>query len=208
MYFVPNETKPDQTIIKAVVLGNTEVGKTSLCNRFYLKKWDPLTAPTISASCLRSEVRILDSDIQFCIWDTAGEERYKSVTHLYYRNSHIAIIVVDLTAPQSLESASDWINEVKEHGPANVPFIIFGNKADLKDRIALDSKTLNEFAQTNEAEYIQVSALTGLHVDEAFYKAAQLGLEYFKRTSTAVEQEVSLVPNDQTEQKEKKKGCC
>ena len=146
--------------------------------------------------------------VQFCIWDTAGQERFKSITPLYYRGAHIAIIVVDLTVPQSLEIAADWIRELKDHGPANIPFIIFGNKADLKDKICIDNKSMIEFAQRNDAEYVMVSALTGLHVDEAFNKAALAGYNYYKRTSMSVQE---LPINDDVNnnaEKKKKNACC
>ena len=208
MYYVPNETQPDQIIIKAVILGNTEVGKTSLCTRFYLKKWDPLTAPTISATCVRSDIEIDNRIIQFCIWDTAGQERFKSITPLYYRNAHVAIIVVDLTVSQSLDIASQWINELKNNGPADIPFLIFGNKSDLKDRIAVDNKAMEEFASNYESQYFQVSALAGTKVDEAFRRAAAIGLEFYEKSNQLHEEILTAANLTPNENNEKQKSCC
>lgn len=172
-----------KTVLKAVVVGETEVGKTSLCNRYYLKKFDPLTATTISASCIRSELVIEDEEVLLCVWDTAGQERFRSISPLYYRGSHVALIVIDLTNAHSLESAELWVKELREKGPPEIPLVVLGNKADLKERISISAEAVRYFTEKVEAEYIQVSALNGTNVDEAFSAAAVKALHYYRKIS-------------------------
>ncbi|OHT04516.1 Ras-related protein Rab-31 [Tritrichomonas foetus] len=206
MNFLPGETKPNQVVVKGVVVGDTEVGKTSLCNRFYLKKWDPLTATTISASCVRTEVQIEDEKVLFCIWDTAGQEKFRSISPLYYRGAHVAMLVLDLTSKESLDVASSWVEELKTQGPVNLPLIIFGNKCDLSDRIEISTQAAEEFAKSKGAEYVEVSALTGKNVDSAFIKAANYGYQFSKKDFQVNGREGNETVN--LNAKKEKSSCC
>lgn len=208
MNLLPGDTS-GRTVIKAVVVGETEVGKTSLCNRYYSKKFDPLTAATISASCIRNEINVNDQQVMFCVWDTAGQERFRSISPLYYRGSHVAIIVIDLTNAHSLEAADLWVQELKEKGPPEIPLVVLGNKSDLKDRIGISAEAAAHFTKTVGADYIEVSALSGAKVDEAFEIAALKALNYFRKISTTTEFEAHNTNIEPiSEANEKKSKCC
>jgi small GTP-binding protein len=187
MNFIPGQSGGSQVILKAVVLGGSEVGKTSLCNRYYLKKWDPVTTPTISASCLRREIEIDNSSIMYCVWDTAGQERFRSISPLYYRGAHVGIIVFDRTSPPSLEAAGSWIKELQEFGSGGIPLILAGNKSDLTENIAVDSDVVTQLAENTGATYFEVSALSGHNVEEMFWKAATLGYGFWSTQNVRVE---------------------
>jgi small GTP-binding protein len=178
MLNLPGAANPHQIVVKAVVLGDTEVGKTSLCNRFLLKKWDPVTSPTVSASCLRRDIQVNGHDITYCIWDTAGQERFRSISPLYYRGAHVGILVVDLTSRKSLDAASAWAKELRDAGPVGIPIIVAGNKNDLVDSVEVTREMILEIVGIRDCTFVSVSALTGDNVDELFMKAAILGLGY------------------------------
>ena len=207
MIYAPGQAPSNQIVIKAVILGETQVGKTSLCNRYHQKKWDPMTATTISASCQRSEVVVDGTTYTFCVWDTAGQERFRSISPIYYRNSHVAIIVIDLTLLQSLEVANSWVQELKARGPIGVPFIILGNKSDLNDRIVISRESAQEFAKGFGADYFEVSAFTGAEVDHAFNTAAQLGVKYY-RDQIQLSKPVGTANQEMVLQEQKTSSCC
>jgi small GTP-binding protein len=165
-------------IVKAVVLGHTEVGKTSLCNRFYHQQWDPVTATTVSASCLRREIQLDGHDVTYCIWDTAGQERFRSISPLYYRGAHVAILVFDLTSRKSLDIAATWASDVRNTGPKGMPILIAGNKNDLDDRFEVAREAALAALNGADTDYLTVSALTGDGVNELFMRAARLGFGY------------------------------
>jgi small GTP-binding protein len=197
MNYIPGQSGVSQIIIKAVVLGGSEVGKTSLCNRYYLRKWDPVTSPTISASCLRREVSIDGRDIMYCVWDTAGQERFRSISPLYYRGAHVGIIVFDLTTISSVEAAKNWIKELREVGPSGIPLLIAGNKSDLRAAIVVDQDIISSFVESTDSTYLEVSALSGENVDDLFMKAATVGFGYYA-SHNALTEKPKVEPLDET----------
>jgi small GTP-binding protein len=212
MNFIPGQTGGSQIILKAVVLGGSEVGKTSLCNRYYLKKWDPVTTPTISASCLRREIELDNSNVMYCIWDTAGQERFRSISPLYYRGAHVGIIVFDRTSPPSLEAASSWIEELRTHGTSGIPLILVGNKSDLTDSITSDRAGVTQLTESTGATYFEVSALSGQNVEEMFLKAAMLGFGFYSTQNVRVEvkkvETLDETVRDVVEVADQRAACC
>lgn len=181
--------------VKGVLLGETLVGKTSLSNRFYSKRWDPITSTTISATCQKTDMNIDGNNFTFCVWDTAGQERFRSISPIYYRGSHVAIIVFDLTNKQSFEMVKSWVKELRSQGPIGIPIVILANKHDLKDKEELypDQETLIKYKNSIGADCFYVSALSGENVDEAFTLSAKLGLQFYRE-----QQAVSLPQSAQT----------
>jgi small GTP-binding protein len=208
MLNLPGPGNPRQIVVKAVVLGDTEVGKTSLCTRFLLKEWNPLTTATVSASNHRWEMQINGRDITYCVWDTAGQEKFRSISPLYYRGAHVGILVVDLTSRKSLEVATTWAKELREAGPPGIPVIVAGNKSDLKDRIAITKEVTLETMGFKDWTFLSVSALTGENVDELFTKAAVLGLGFAEGNSEKREEEEHVEVAVAHEPDKAENGCC
>ena len=200
-----------QLQVKAVILGETRVGKTSLSERFHQKKWNPLTQTTISAACQRTEMTIDGINFTFCIWDTAGQERFRSISPIYYRGSHVAIVVLDLTNLESVEIARSWVKELRSQGPIGVPIVLLGNKNDMKDEITVPDTVTDELSKSIGADFYKVSALTGENVEESFLHAAKLGLNFYRdqqQLSLPAGEHPVLQPNVVDDQQSKKKSCC
>ncbi|ELR20725.1 Ras family protein [Acanthamoeba castellanii str. Neff] len=100
---------------KLVLLGESGVGKSTLVIRFVKGKFNEFQESTIGAAFLTQTVVVDDTTVKFEIWDTAGQERYNSLAPMYYRGSHGAIVVYDITSSTSFERAKMWINELREH---------------------------------------------------------------------------------------------
>ena len=205
-------SRSSTTTLKAVLLGESKVGKTSLCSRYVSGEWDSNTAATISASCFNKDLVIDDSKIKFYIWDTAGQEQFRSISPIYYRSAHVAILVFDLTSIPTMEVANFWVNELKSNGPSGVPLVAIANKSDLKMLRQISSQDAKTFAESIGAQYFECSALSGENVDDAFAYAAKTALEYYKSQKEIQTQigQTQLVKNNPTPaaENQNKKGCC
>ena len=120
---------------KVVIIGDTGVGKTALMNRFLFDKFDPESMPTLGA---QSKPRIVEvpgeGQLKLTLWDTAGQEKFKSLTRMYFQDAEAALIVYDTTFQESFESAAKWVEDLKAN--ANVPDILIalvGNKSDMAE---------------------------------------------------------------------------
>lgn len=105
---------------KLVLLGDTAVGKSCLVVRFVRDEFFEFQEPTIGAAFLTQTVALDDATVKFEIWDTAGQERYRSLAPMYYRGAAAAIIVYDITNPDSFAGAKSWVKELQRRGDTNV----------------------------------------------------------------------------------------
>jgi small GTP-binding protein len=161
---------------RVVLIGESQVGKTSIVQRFVLGEASPDQKSTVGSVFHSRDVVLGDEKVSLQIWDTAGQERYRALGPIYYRKSRAAIAVFDLTRPDTLYALSDWIQTFREN--ADDGFVVMaGNKSDLEKDILLDQETTNEWAQKFNAECIWSSSMTGVGVQEIFSAVAQHLLE-------------------------------
>ena len=130
------------TECKLVLLGDSNVGKSSLVLRFVKNQFNADQVTTVGAAFLQSPVPLDDSEdkIQFGIWDTAGSERYKALAPMYYRGAEAAIVVYDITSFESFEGAKAWVRELKLYGQPNVVVALAANKCDLEQYRAVSTQ--------------------------------------------------------------------
>lgn len=119
------------SIIKIVLLGDTSVGKTSFVRKYLKHDISSTHKPTIGAAMSSKKIDIYNTTVDMHIWDTAGQERYNSLNSLYYRGSNIAIIMYDITNPDSFIKAHNYYNDLILKGPANIVIGLVGNKSDI-----------------------------------------------------------------------------
>ena len=111
------------------------------------------------------------------IWDTAGQEKYRSLLTLYYKNCDGIIMVFDLTRPETIETVKYWNTQINTHCETNPVVILAGNKSDLKDQIELVSQSkIKNYARDRGWHYSPCSAKTGDNIHEIF---AKMGEEVF-----------------------------
>lgn len=151
---------------KIVMLGSASVGKTALVMRWTQAKFEAGTQPTIGASYVQRPAMYRDTEQMIQLWDTAGEERYRSMAPIYASGACGAVIVVDLTRPETLEDVPSWIECLDR--PGKVPFILVGNKCDLIEERKIDLNKVMDVANKYGVEYFDTSASTGEGVDNAF----------------------------------------
>lgn len=167
---------------KLVLLGDSSVGKSSIVHRFVKDTFDELRESTIGAAFLSQTVKIKDGNedvvIKFEIWDTAGQERYKSLAPMYYRNANAALVVYDVTQPDSLSKAQSWVQELQNKvGDEELVIYLVGNKVDIveADESArkIETEEGAEYAQAQKLLFKEVSAKTGAGVKDIFQEIGE-----------------------------------
>jgi len=150
---------------KVILLGDIAVGKTSILSRFVDDKYSSEYRCNVGVE-FKVKSLYLDektgADLQ--IWDTCGEERFRTITRQYYRDSSGIILVFDVTNRNSFERMTSWINDITEYGPTGTQIILVGNKIDLDDDRVISSHEALNFANKNNILYIEVSAKTSYNV--------------------------------------------
>mmetsp|Transcript_13514 Transcript_13514/g.32071 ORF Transcript_13514/g.32071 Transcript_13514/m.32071 type:complete len:195 (-) Transcript_13514:233-817(-) len=158
---------------KLVLLGDTAVGKSCLVVRFVRDEFFEFQEPTIGAAFLTQTVALDDATVKFEIWDTAGQERYRSLAPMYYRGAAAAIVVYDITNPDSFAGAKSWVKELQRRGDPNVVIALAGNKADLESRRKVPFEEANAYAEENGILHMETSAKNANNVKSLFVEIAK-----------------------------------
>ena len=143
---------------KLILLGDSGVGKTNLINVTIGKKFQENDNVTITASFVEKTFEIDSNKYKIYLWDTAGSERYRGLTKLFYKGSDIVIFVYDITSINSFNNLKEWIKETKEIIENDYVCGIVGNKNDLYKQQEISDKEGMEFAQSIGMNFKIVSA--------------------------------------------------
>ena len=206
---------------KIVLLGDSGVGKTCLISRFISGQFDANVNSTNGASYASKKVEFpeLGKSLVLDIWDTAGQEKYKSLTKFFYKDAAMVVLVYDITRRESFDNLKNfWYKEIKEYGEKDIVLGIAGNKSDLYDDEAVPEKEAREFADSIGAIFTLTSAQNNSEVNKLFENIGkkfldpnfQEKVEEVKNIREA-QQSVSLDRNKikpQSPEEKKKKGCC
>lgn len=163
-----NESK--ELNIKLIVLGDSNVGKTSLIHSYIYNTCLEDATPTVG---LENKVKTIDlrgfkTKVQ--IWDTAGQEKFNSLTQQFFRNTDGIILVFDLTNKNSFNHIKDWIDKVKDKSDKRIKKIIVGNKSDIKDQIKVTQNDIDGLIKPKNMRYVETSAHNNENVEEVFDK--------------------------------------
>eukprot|EP01084_Bolivina_argentea_P292944 503767_1 len=161
-------------LFKFICLGDTGVGKSSLLLQFTDKRFNPIHDLTIGVEFGTQTIAINNETIKLQIWDTAGQETFRSITRSYYRNTAGALLVYDITRRETFAHVSQWLTDVGTHGSANMVVILVGNKSDLENLRQVSTEEAQRFAQEHGLLFMEASAKTGNGVEEAFHTPAAL----------------------------------
>ena len=146
---------------KIILVGNTGVGKTCIATTYKEGKFDSLHKPTIGAAYFQKNFAFPNgSSLKLHIWDTAGQDRFKSIAPLYYKDAHAALVVYAIDDESSFTAVDSWINQLEEHGniPKMVKFLV-GNKSDIdKDRRKVQMKDARKYSDQYKMEFYETSA--------------------------------------------------
>jgi Ras-related protein Rab-5C len=164
---------------KVVLLGYQTVGKTSLVNRFIHNSFQGTACSTIGAVFVTKTLNFNEVQVKLEIWDTGGQEKYRSLAPLYYRDAQAALLIYDITSQESFKVLLECHRDLLEKR-GNQPMVVAvaGNKKDLLQMRAVNKAAVDSFGETNRiAVVMETSALTGEGVLELFENIAKTVLE-------------------------------
>lgn len=155
-------------VLKIILLGDSGVGKTCIINRYINNTYVENQQSTINADFEEKKLNINSNEVKIQIWDTAGQEKYRSITEAYYRGSSGAIIVFDITNEASFDAVKTWVQDYKDHQLENFNIILAGNKSDLDERRHITNQAAEEYASSIDVKYFEVSAKSSENIDDLF----------------------------------------
>jgi Ras-related protein Rab-1A len=161
-------------LFKVVLVGDAEVGKTSLTTRFAYGTFTEGYISTLGVDFIVKSLPINNLVVKLQAWDTAGQERYAGVRPIYYRGAKGALLVFDITMRQSFVNVEKWFNQVRKFSGIDVPIILVGNKIDLVDSRMVSTDEVRVYAAQNGMPYYETSAKTDYAVTDVFQKLAEL----------------------------------
>jgi len=155
--------------LKLLLLGEGGVGKTSLMRRFVYNQFSDDYISTIGVNVVKKTATIASDDVLFLIWDILGQKTHKSIHKSYYKGSQGAMVVCDLTRPETSRAMSEWISDLFD-AEGEMPLVLLGNKHDLVDdgQIAVVQERLKWLADKYAAPRYITSAKTGENVEKAY----------------------------------------
>ncbi|XP_058747043.1 ras-related protein RABB1c-like [Vicia villosa] len=159
-------------LFKYIIIGDTGVGKSCLQHQFTDNRFQPVHDITIGVEFGVRTINIDDKPIKLQIWDTAGQEMFRSITRSYYRGAAGALLVYDITRRETFDHLANWLEDVKQHANSNMVFMLIGNKADLTKKRAVSTEEGGKFAKENGMIFMEVSAKSAENVEDAFIKTA------------------------------------
>ncbi len=156
---------------KVVLLGESGVGKTSIINQFTTNEFqeDQISTTGASFSSKTFSFEETGKNLSFEIWDTAGQEKYRSLSKMFYKDAGVAILVYDITSKESFEELKKyWVAQLREYGPQNIIIAITGNKSDL-DNEQVDEEEVRNYAKENNFLYKRTSAKNHSSIIDLFH---------------------------------------
>ena len=206
--------------VKVVLIGESGVGKTSIISQFTKGIFNPDLMSTNGAtfSTKKKEFKESNKILSFEIWDTAGQEKYRSLAKMFFKDAAVALIVYDITNKKSFEEIKAyWMDLVKENGPKKVIMYIVGNKTDLSDQEVVNEDEARAFAENENVNFWLTSAKNSTGIDELFNEIGNQYLSPDFNNNDEIKQrkmrknEVTKVNKEnalQNNKNSKKQGCC
>ena len=198
-----SEDSKNEEIIKIMILGNYSVGKTSFLIRFTKNKFDETYLATIGIDYIYRIINIENKQYKLMFYDTAGEEKYKSIPKNHIKNVQGIILMYDITNKLSFDSIIDWISDVKEIKGENFPMILVGNKIDLNESREVTEEMGYELADKNQIEFFETSNKDGTNIQEAGLEIVYKILSETKVNNSRIERIGTANTNNCTSRK-----CC
>jgi len=159
-------------LFKLLIIGDSGVGKSCLLLRFSDVVYSETYISTIGVDFKIRTVQIDGKTVKLQIWDTAGQEKFRTITSTYYRGAHGIAIVYDVTDQTSFNHIPQWLEEIERSARENVTKILVGNKSDITSRRVVETGTGKQFADKMGIPFLETSAKNSTNVTEAFISMA------------------------------------
>ncbi|CAD8052832.1 unnamed protein product [Paramecium sonneborni] len=207
-------------LMKIIIVGDSGVGKTNLVIRFTQQTFLDNSKPTVGVELFSRNIDIMGKTIKAQVWDTAGQEKFRAITHAYYRGAVGAMICYDITKEQSFLNVEKWMDELRDHGDNNLMMMLIGTKCDLESKRVVRSDDGVQKAQQYNMPFLETSSLKAINVGKAFSVLLEKiyigfdkqGQEYLKRASLKLSSEpIGIQMSEQNKietTNNKKRQCC
>ena len=204
--------------MRVLVVGSTDVGKTSLLVRFNEDKFVTNQRTTIGVDYKAKEIDIGDSHVKMQIWDTAGQERFRSMTAAFYNKAQGVILTFDVMQRESFDVLPQWIEDIKRDAPEGCSIILCANKIDHSEsKWAVSRDEFETYATSESLVCVETSGKSGQNVTNLFHNLGQQILNKGKDKLQTVRPENDAVITDgsvlrdltkKSNKSDKKNGCC
>jgi Ras-related protein Rab-2A len=159
-------------LFKYIIIGDTGVGKSCLLLQFTDKRFQPVHDLTIGVEFGARMISVADKPVKLQIWDTAGQESFRSITRSYYRGAAGALLVYDITRRETFNHLARWLEEARQNSHQNMVIMLIGNKSDLEHRRQVSKEEGEAFAEEHGLVFLETSAKTAANVEQAFMNTA------------------------------------
>ena len=194
-------------IFKVLLLGNSDVGKSSIILRYVEQTWSDIFVPTIGVDFKVKTLQINKKNVKMQIWDTAGQERFRTVVSSYFKGSHGIFIIYDITNRESFKNLENWLGEIEKNASDKVLKILIGNKCDLEQEREIQFEEGQAFANRNGMQFIETSAKNNTNINEAFEALAKLMIQ-FSNENKFLKNETKVLKSGEGKNIKTKKKCC
>ena len=176
---IKGQQKDTAQRIKFLVLGESTIGKSCLIERYINNTFKENYIATIGMDIRQKRLDINNIDVFLTINDTAGQERFRSLTKMVYKNTDGILVGFDLTKPKTLEQVEFWINQIESNKTkdSSISLVLFGNKCDMKEEIQVKEEDIEKIKEKYNLRYYETSAKDGTNVQNIFEYLAKIVLK-------------------------------
>jgi small GTP-binding protein len=210
------ELIPSEMIFKIIIIGDLSSGKTNIISRYISNKFIQDSQPTIGVEMFSKEFKINEDTVIAQIWDTAGQEKYYTLTSSYYKGAKGALIVYDVSQRNTFLKVEKFVNDLKENCDKRVYTILVGNKIDLEENRTVSTEEGKNLANKLKMGFYEVSAKDGTGINNLFQKIVN---EVYDKNNREFKSMASIEIMDSKDEKRfslggnnsgesKKKKCC
>ena len=208
----PQSVNPEIPKYKLIFLGDQNVGKSCILNRFMNDTFTEEYQATIGLDFQSKNVQIDNQDIHLLLYDTAGQEKFRSLIPMYTRDSNIILLVYEINNKDSFLHLPDWVNDLTNVNKDDVIFALVGNKIDLEESRQVSTEEGQKFAEEHGYIFQEVSAKTGDGFSDLLYKnlfeKIRIKFRPGGQQPTTEVKEIKFNIEQEAKKSETKKGCC
>ncbi len=201
------ENNNDETILKIIILGSSEVGKTSILNRYFNNEFTPSLLSTIGIDFKTKYFKFDDEKIKFNFIDTAGQEKFRAISVNYLKGTNGVILVYDITNKQTFDLIQGWIDDINANNKTNIGKVLLGNKSDLQEQRDVSVEDAEKLANDLGCKFFEGSAKTGENIVEAMDEITKISYQCYKETEKRNSIRISSQSHNSDKEKKKNKCC-